>query len=84
MEDFVGIGVKSEEAAGDITLVGRDDGVLGDVFDLVGLGVGVWDGGIEVVFVGPFGATGEGLVGVEGAEEIQGVCGFVDVDVEVG
>lgn len=84
MEDFVGIGVKAEKAAGDIALVGRDDGVLGHVLDLVGLGVRVRDGRVLVVFVGPFGAAGEGLVGEESAEEVQGVCGFVDVHVDVG
>ena len=84
MEDFIGVGVESEEAAGDIPLVGGDDGVLGHVLDLVGLGVRVRDGGILVVFVGPFGAAGEGLVREEGAEEVQGVGGFVDVDVDVG
>lgn len=84
MEDLIGIGVEPEEAARDIALVGRDDGVLGHVLDLVGLGIGVRDGRVLVVFVSPFGAAGEGLVREEGAEQVQGVCGFVDVDVEVG
>ena len=84
MEDFIGVGVESEEAAGDIPLVGGDDGVLGHVLDLVGLGVRVRDGGVLVVFVGPFGAAGEGLVREEGAKEVQGVGGFVDMDVDVG
>ena len=36
------------------------------------------------VFIGPFRAGGEGFVGGEGAEEVEGVGGFVDVHVYVG
>ena len=84
MKNAIGIGIQTKKPAGHIPLISRDDGILRDIFHLVGLGVGVRDGAIEVVFVGPFGAAGERFVGEEGAEEIEGVGGFVDVDVEVG
>ena len=84
MKNAIGIGIQTKKPAGHIPLISRDDGILRDIFHLVGLGVGVRDGAIEVVFVGPFGAAGERFIGEEGAEEIEGVGGFVDVDVEVG
>lgn len=58
MEDLIGIGIQAEEPAGDVALVGSDDGVLRHVLDLVGLRIGIWDGGVLVVFVGPFRAAG--------------------------
>lgn len=84
MENPIRIRIQPEKPAGDIPLISRHDRILGHVLHLVGLGVGVRHGAIEVVFVGPFCAAGEGFIGEEGAEEIEGVRGFVDVDVEVG
>ncbi len=84
MEDPARVGVQAEEAPGHIPLVGGDDGILRHVLDLVGLRVGVRDGGVEGVFVGPLGAGRERFVGEEGANEVERVGGFVDVHVDVG
>ncbi|KAL8950678.1 MAG: hypothetical protein Q9222_003288 [Ikaeria aurantiellina] len=83
MEDLVRIGVQPEEPAGDIALVGRDNGILRHVFDLVGLAIGIWDRRILIIFAGPFGTAGKGFVRGESAEEVERVSGFVDVHVNV-
>ena len=81
MEDLVGIRVDSKEPARNIPLVGRHDGVLGNVFDLVGLGVWVWYGGVLSIFAEPLLTRRQPRVFV--GSGIERVCCFMDVDVEV-
>jgi hypothetical protein len=57
VEDGVVVWIYASEFAGDVFVVGGDDGILGDVLELVGLGVGVGDVGVLVVVVEPIGGA---------------------------
>lgn len=71
------VGIHAGELAGDIFVVRGDDGVLGDVFDLVDLGVGVRDVGVLVVVVEPVG-------GAWGALEWKGKIGVLIYELDYG
>lgn len=79
VEGCAGVLLHAGEAAGNVLVEGGDDGGLGHVFDLVGLGVAVWNVGVEGVLREPVLGGGEWFVGV-GAEEVEGVAGLVDED----
>lgn len=83
VENLPAVFIQAAEAAGDVALIALDNCVLSDVFDLVGLGVGVRDVGILVVSGEPFGGGGERFVFV-GVLDVEGVGGLVDEDGEVG
>ena len=70
VEDFAGIWVQTGEAARNVFLVAGDDGVLGHVFDLVGLGVWVRDVFVLAVLIDPVAAAGQGR-GAVGVEEVE-------------
>ena len=82
MENPIRIRIQAKEPAGHVPLVGRHDGVLGNILDLAGLGVRVWYSRIQIVLARPLGGGGEGFDWV-GAKKVEGMCGLVEVDVDV-
>ena len=64
MEDIAPVRLYARESVGDVQVVRVHDRVLGDVLDLVGLGVGIRDVGVLVVVVEPVLGRGEGFVGI--------------------
>ena len=57
VEDGAVVWVDAGEFATDVFVLGGDGGVLGDVFELVGLGVRVGDVGVLVVVIEPVGGA---------------------------